>query len=103
MKYLNLEEKRNIHEAVYTLKAIAGKIPKNIAKQYKELKSFGSNRSAVNGSLKVPKHKTSKYENSVLYRTVKTWNKTPVDIRTDSADTFKRKLQASSINNKFST
>ena len=33
LKYLNLEEKRNIHEAVYTHKAIAGKIPKNIAKQ----------------------------------------------------------------------
>ena len=94
LNYLNLEEKRKVHEAVFTHKALNEKMPRNITEEYKKLQSYANNRSAKNGSLKIPKHKTDKYENSVLYRTVKTWNKTEVAIRTDSTETFKKKLQS---------
>ena len=95
LKYLNLDEKRKIHEAVFIHKINTGKMPKIITEEYLNLQSFGNNRSAENGILKIPKHKTAKYENSVLYRTIKTWNKTPVEIRNESTDVFKKKLQSS--------
>ena len=101
LKYLNLEEKRKAHEGVFTHKALNKKMPKNIIEEYKKLQSYGSNRSAMNGSLKIPMHKTARYENSVLYRTVNVWNKTEVTTRTDSTETFKKKLQGSYTYEKF--
>ena len=103
LKYLNLEEKRKVHEGVFIHKAINEKMPKNITEEYRKLQSYGSNRSAMNGNLKIPKHKTSKYENCILYRTIKTWNKTDVTYRTDSTETLKKKLQASYTFDKYQT
>ena len=101
LKYLNLEEKRKIHEGVFAHKVLTGKMPKNITEDYKKLKSYGNNRSAENGNLKIPKHKTTKYENSLLYRTVKTWNDTKANIRTETTSSFKKKLQATYTSAKF--
>ena len=97
LKYLNLEEKRKIHEGVFTHKVITGKMPENIINEYNKLRSFGSNRSAQNGDLKIPKHKTTIYEKSVLYRTIKTWNNTKVAIRNEETGIFKKKLQATYV------
>ena len=76
-------------------------MPKNITEDYKKLKSYGNNRSAENGNLKIPKHKTTKYENSLLYRTVKTWNDTKAKLRTETTSSFKKKLQATYTSAKF--
>ena len=95
LNYLNLDDKRKVHEGVFVHKALNDKMPRNIIEEYQKLQSYANNRSAENGSLNVPKHKTSKYENSVLYRSVKVWNKTEVEIRTRPTETFKKKLQYS--------
>ena len=72
-------------------------MPENITNEYNKLRSFGSNRSAQNGDLKIPKHKTTIYEKSVLYRTIKTWNNTKVAIRNEETGIFKKKLQATYV------
>ena len=78
-------------------------MPKNITEDYKKLQSRLNNRSAEKGTLNIPIHKTSKFENSVLFRTVKAWNNTSSEIRTDETHIFKRKLQAAAIHQKYST
>ena len=99
LKHLNLEEKRNIHEAVFTRKVLAGKMPNNLTEEYKKLHPRLNHRSATEGTLNIPIHKTSKYENSVLYRTVKSWNNTNVNIRKEETSIFKKKLQATYVAN----
>ena len=86
---------------MFAHKVISGKMPKNLTEEYNTLRSYGNNRSSVKGNLKIPKHRTAKYENSVLYRTVKTWNKTDIEIRTNETGTFKKKLQAMDILQKY--
>ena len=100
LNHLSLEEKRKIHEAVFTHKVLAGKMPKNITEEYRKLQSNSNLRSATHGTLNIPKHKTSKYENSVLYRTVKAWNSTDKNIRKEDT-MFKKKLQANIIAIKY--
>ena len=103
LKHLNLEEKRNIHEAVFTHKVQAGKMPSNLTEDYKNLQPRLQHRSAAQGTLNIPKHTTTKYENSVLYRTIKSWNKTSPSIRTENTATFKKKLQSQMITEKYLT
>ena len=91
---LTLEEKRKVHEAVYTHKALSGKLPKAITEEYQQYTSTMNNRSAERKILSIPKHKTENYKNSPLYRTIKTWNNTP-DILKKNTDTtiFKQNYQ----------
>ena len=103
LKHLNLEEKHNIHEAVFTHKVQAGKMPSNLTEDYKNLQPRLQHRSAAQGTLNIPKHTTTKYENSVLYRTIKSWNKTSPSIRTENTATFKKKLQSQMITEKYLT
>ena len=96
LKYLSLEEKRNIHEAVFAHKALTGKMPHNLT-GYIDLLSHEDMRSAQKGNLKIPKHKKTQYESSVLYRTVKSWNKTDASIRTEETSKFKKELQKTMV------
>ena len=93
LNYLNLEEKRQIHEAVFTHKVLSGNMPRHLTEEYKKLQSHSNNRSADNATLNIPVHRTSRFENGVLYRSVKSWNSTSIDIRKDDTHIFKRKLQ----------
>ena len=101
LKYLNLEEKRQIHEAVFSHKALTGKTPSSITSEYLKLLSHEDNRSALRGNLKIPHHKKSLFERGVLYRTVKMWNSTDPNIRTDDTTSFKVKLQKTMQNEKY--
>ena len=93
-KLLPLEEKRRIHEAVYIHKGLGGKLPAAITRQYQQHKSLKNNRSAKQQILSVPIHKTEHYKNSPLYRTIKTWNSIPQNIKeTETTTTFKSNLQ----------
>ena len=92
LKYLNLDEKRKIHEAVFTHKAVSGKMPKKISEDYTKLQPCPSNRSAERNIYNIPIHKTSRYKSSVLYRTIKTWNDIPIKIKTTDSN-FKKTLQ----------
>ena len=101
LKYLDLEEKRKIHQAVFAHKALNGKTPVPITKEYSDLKSYEDHRSAMKGNLKIPAHKKSIYQRSVLYRTVKIWNSTDPNIRKEETTRFKQELQRTMQKNKY--
>ena len=103
LHYLNLEEKRNIHEAVFTHKAVTGKMPTNITEEYTKLKPRLNNRSAENGTLNIPKHKTTRFQSSILYRSVKAWNNTDTSLRQEETHLFKRHLQSTTTKLKYQT
>ena len=90
---LTLEAKRQIHEAVFTKRAMSGKLPTSITQKYQKLTSLKTNRSSERQILAVPKHKTEYYKNSPLYRTVKTWNSVPQNLKNTEVETFKTNYQ----------
>ena len=91
---LTLQEKRQVHDAVYVKKALSDKLPANICLQYQKQQSRRTFRSAEKQILTIPKHKTENYKNSPLYRSIVAWNNTPTHIKTLDITTFKQKLQA---------
>ena len=101
LNYLTLEEKRNIHEAVFTKKILSGKMPRNITEEYTKLKPRSNNRSVERGTLNIPVHNSTKFENSVLFRTVKAWNATSIEIRPEETHIFKHKLQTLTTRRKY--
>ena len=96
---LSLNEKRKIHEAVYIQKGLTGKLPTAISEEYSEHLSLKNNRSAERRTLTIPMHNTHQYENSPLYRTIKTWNSIPQEIRDTETSTFKQTYQRHLHNN----
>ena len=80
LNYLNLEERRKVHEAVFTHKALTKNSSRNLHEEYSKYTPKTSTRSAKLGKLNLPKHTTTKFENSPLYRTIKTWNSIPSHI-----------------------
>lgn len=90
---LPLLEKRKIHEAVYTQKALSGKQPTAVVKEYEQYKSRMNHRSTERNILTIPKHRTEKFKNSPVYRTITTWNKVPQFLRTTETKTFKNSYQ----------
>ena len=101
LNFLTLEEKRHIHEAVFTRKILSGKMPRTLTEEYTKLQPQTNTRSANKMTLNIPIHKSSKYQNSILYRTVKAWNDTSSDIRTEEAHIFKQKLQTLMTRKKY--
>ena len=93
-KLLNLQQKRQIHESVYVHKALAGKLPHPICQQYLQQQSLKNYRSADKQILSIPKHKTEHFKNSPLYRSIKSWNRTPDSMKKVETSTFKKKLQS---------
>ena len=75
--------------------------PVPITKEYSDLKSYEDHRSAMKGNLKIPAHKKSIYQRSVLYRTVKIWNSTDPKIRKEETSRFKQELQRTMQKNKY--
>lgn len=92
-KLLSLENKRKVHEAVFVYKGLSSKLPAAITRQYQQHLSHVEHRSADRKILVIPKHKTERYKCSPLYRTIKTWNDTPQEIKELGASTFKQKYQ----------
>ena len=95
LKFLPLKEKRTIHEAVYTHKVFRSKLPLEVTEQYKNLEPKKNLRSSKCKTLNIPKHATEHYKRGPLYRTVKTWNSIPAQLRTENitTTTFKKKYQ----------
>ena len=77
LNFLNLEQRRKVHENVFTHKALLQQSSANIKSQYKEYVSTANTRHAEQKKLRIPKHKTSKFQRSPLYRTITTWNTYP--------------------------
>ena len=61
----------------------------------------GNTRSAKNQVINYPKHKTALYERSPLYRSITTWNKLPTELKTTSAQEFKKQVQKYEIKNMY--
>ena len=93
MQYLNLAEKRKVHEAVFITKSLLNKTAQNITNQYLEYLPSCDTRQAQTGRLNIPKHRTVAYESSPLYRTIKTWNDIPANIETNDPTTLKKQYQ----------
>ena len=94
-----LEEKRRIHEAVYAHKALKGNLPTAICRQYQQQQSQMNNRSTARQVLTIPIHRTELYKKSPLYRTIKTWNSIPDDIKhTETTTSFRKKFQSHLLN-----
>ena len=56
-------------------------------------------RAAMNGDLKYPKHKTSNFERSPLYHSIRIWNNTPHEMRNEDQAKFKVNLQRTKTEN----
>ena len=93
LKYLNLAEKRQVHEAVFITKSLLNKTSQNITDKYLQYLSTTDSRQAQKGKLTIPKHRTTAFKKSPLYRTIKIWNEIPTSISTSDATKFKKAYQ----------
>ena len=103
LKFLNLHQKRQVHEAVFIQKAFENKLPQNITDNYMKQLPTSNTRFSTARKLILPKHKTSKFQNSPLYRTIKIWNNIPTNIPTDKTHIFKNTYQTHLIHHTYST
>ena len=99
MKYLDLAGKRKVHEAVFITKAMLNKTSQNVTDEYLRYLPIEKTRQGTNGKLKIPKHRTSLFQNSPLYRTIKTWNGIPCSIAIDNPKILKKNYQNFLIKN----
>ena len=93
LKFLDLKQKRQVHEAVFIKKALLNKLSQDITFKYLEFLPYEKTKQATDGKLNLPEHKTTKYENSPLYRTIKIWNSIPATINENEPKKFKQKYQ----------
>ena len=98
LKLLNLQQRRTVHETVFTHKSLLNKHPANINCIYQQHLPTGNTRGATSGRLNIPKHKTAKYEHSPLFRTIKTWNAVPAHIEKGDIRKHKAAYQRFLIN-----
>lgn len=78
LKLINLDQRRKVHENIFTHKALLQQSTENINNQFKEHISTTNTRHAVQNKLNIPKHKTAKFQRSPLYRTITSWNTNPI-------------------------
>ena len=94
LKFLNLKQKREVHEAVFIKKALLNKLSQNITYEYLEHLPSEKTRQADEGKLNIPEHRTSFYKKSPIYRTIKIWNNIPKTINEyNDPSKFKQKYQ----------
>ena len=100
LKFLKLEQRRSIHETVFTHKSLIYKNPDNINNLYTNQLSNGDTRQAYSGKLLLPKHKTSRYQQSPLYRCISSWNQCTIQETGDIAK-HKKLLQKQLITSTY--
>ena len=92
LKFLQLHQRRYLHEVVFTHKSLTFLNPSEINNTYLEQLSICDNRSSYSGKLVPPKHKTAKYSQSPFYRTVQSWNSCPPEFPTGNIKQHKKLL-----------
>ena len=103
LKFLSLQQRRNIHEAVFTHKSLLQNHPHDICQMYILQCPTSNTRGSHSAILNYPPHKTQKYENSPFYRCLKSWNSIPENIlKNTTTKAFKRDLQKDMIQKQFS-
>ena len=93
LKFLNLKQRRTVHETVFIHKSLLGINPANINEDYTQQKPTGNTRRAQQGKLNLPTHQSSKYQNSPFYRTIKSWNSCPSSLPANNPKTHKIHFQ----------
>ena len=103
LKFLNLQQRRNVHEAVFTNKSLLHLNPIDISLKYINQCSSGINktRNCDKGTLNLPNHQTFRYQNSPFYRCISSWNACPQKLPTHNPKTFKQSLQRNMIEKTF--
>ena len=92
LKFLKLNQRRYLHEATFTHKSLLFHNPDEINSTFIQQISTGNTRQSTQGKLILPKHTTSKYENSPVYRCIKSWNSCPPHIPIGNEKTHKSSL-----------
>ena len=103
LKFLNLSQRRKVHEAVFTHKALSNNQPMNINHSYQTLRPTSNTRAAHSQKLNVPKHNTAKYQQSPFYRTIITWNTLPSNLEYNTTQQLKSKYQHHLIQQTYGT
>ena len=83
LNMLNLEQRRVVHESVFAHKGLIGNLPINIQNRYKLYLPKMSTRRSKYQKFNIPQHNLSKFKKSPIYRTIKSWNKAPVNLSVD--------------------
>ena len=102
LKFLKLDQRRHIHETVFTHKSLLFMNPDQINNTYLQQIPTCDTRQAARGKLTPPRHSTSKYQNSPLYRSIKSWNTCPTHIPTGNVKVHKTALQKHLIQESYS-
>ena len=90
LELLPLEDKRNIHTAVFVKKCLEGQAPKALTSRYN---SFQRPVRLRQGNLQLPTHRTQQYENGPLYSSLKIWNEVPQNLKQTNLTNFKNEFQ----------
>ena len=90
-------------EVVFTHKSLTFLNPPEICKTYLEQLSISNNRQSYAGKFMPLKHKTFKYTESPLYRTVQSWNSCPAHLPTGNIKQHKNMLHKHLIKETYGT
>ena len=90
LELLPLNQKRDIHAAVFVKKSLEEKVPNGIKMKYNS-----QQRPLIlrQGRLQTPRHRTTLYENGTFYSSIQSWNNIPQEIKETTIGQFKNKLQ----------
>ena len=78
---------------IFVNKALNDELPTNINNEYKTYHRTSKTRAAEAGKLNLAKHKTAKYQQCPLYRSIKTWNAVPATIDFTTTKQLKTQYQ----------
>ena len=101
LKLLNLEQRRVVHESVFAHKGLCGKLPITIQNRFKQYLPKMSTRKSKYKKLNIPQHNLSKYKKSPIYRTITSWNKTPINLPFGKIKPHKAGFQKFLLNETF--
>ena len=94
LRFLNLNQRRKIHEVVFTHKSLLQNHPDEICQMYINQCPTSNTRNSTSAVLNYPQHKTTKYETSPFYRSISSWNSIPAHICTNTTTkAFKNQFQ----------
>ena len=94
LKFLNLKQRRQIHEVVFAHKSLVHSNPNEINEMYLKQCPTSNTRSASSATLNYPSHKTRKYQTGPFYRTIQSWNSVPNHISPNTTTkAFKNEFQ----------
>ena len=103
VKFLKLNQRREIHEVVFAHKSLLHQHPNDICEKYIKQCPTSNTRSSKNAILNYPSHNTHKYETCPFYRTITSWNNIPSHITTNTTTkAFKSEYQRHLIKTTYS-